>query len=148
MEYHPWVLEDDETSQNWESAIAPPKAGIDALREAYKNGKLKEMVDARVSEAAASANGLASEGGKPKFEKADTSDSIMRTEESRGENPWIGKLEGEAENAASGYALFVFDDRSSGAFKLVPVSRQYKFMQKPKHSKLTADEAEKQVSNE
>lgn len=154
MEMFPWVLEDDETSLNWESAIAPPQAGIDNLRRDLKSGKLKEMVDAKSNQASTSGTGQVKTEGEGSNSNGngdgqkEEQDSIMRTEDSRGQAPWIGKLEGDAENAASSYALFVFDERKQGAFRLVPVSRQYKFMQRPKHSKLTADEAEKEVSAE
>lgn len=62
--------------------------------------------------------------------------------------PWIGQLEGDSdENSTSHHVLFSFDERNAGGFKVVPVRRQYKFMQLHKHV-LTGDQVEEEFARQ
>ncbi|PWN35403.1 uncharacterized protein FA14DRAFT_41092 [Meira miltonrushii] len=143
----PWILEDYETSKEWESRRKESRRGLKALQQGIKvrrKGGRFPSLPKREEE------GLDAAGVK----KEDPDGSGIKADpESLGENhaPWIGKMEGEAHESAStsaggatSHALFVFDERDAGGFRVVPVSRMYKFLQKPKHANdMSYDEAEK-----
>lgn len=148
-EVFPWVLEDYETAKEWESRRKESRKGIKALQQGIK---------------------LRKEGGqfpsKPKVDEfivkkeedginAEEEDKRVQMEAAAKQNhaPWIGKLEGEAHESAStssggamSHALFIFDERDKGGFRVVPVGRMYKFLQKPAYANnLSWEEAEKAV---
>ncbi|CDR88414.1 related to TFG1-TFIIF subunit (transcription initiation factor), 105 kD [Sporisorium scitamineum] len=142
-EHFPWVLEDFETSEEWESIRTPIPTGARALQDhidelkakqsnagnADANGDVK-MQDSNSSSKVKPENGIKQESG------ASSSTSHA---------PWIGKLEGDSSSEASSlHVLFVFDERDAGGFKVVPVSRMYKFLQKPKHSTMTNEQVEQE----
>jgi transcription initiation factor TFIIF subunit alpha len=139
----PWILEDNETTKDWESRRKESRRGLKALQLGIKARR---------------------DGGSfPSLPRADEdtlrAESIAKEEDSKldvktsNENhaPWIGKLEGEAHESGStsaggamSHALFVFDEREAGSFRLVPVTRMYKFLQRPKHAnKMSWEDAEK-----
>ncbi|WFD41396.1 transcription factor IIF subunit tfg1 [Malassezia psittaci] len=115
-EFYPWVLEDFETSNDWESSRNPAANSIQAL-EAY-------YVMEQERRARAAAAGM--EDVKPI--KAEIKTETNPTAPAHA--PWIGQLEGESdENSLSHHVLFAFDERNAGGFKVIPIRRQYKFMQ-------------------
>ncbi|KAE8227966.1 hypothetical protein CF326_g7118 [Tilletia indica] len=160
QEYMPWVLEDFETSEEWESghqAAARYRALVAQFGEKHAscagNAGLVQMYLRGAVEGAEGED----DGAKKKKKK-------MAGFMDRNHAPWIGKLEGDvhststttaqkpltADNAApssytsvssSPHVIFVFDHRHDGSFKLVPVQAAYKFTQKPAYSTTTADEA-------
>ncbi|PWZ00151.1 hypothetical protein BCV70DRAFT_217165 [Testicularia cyperi] len=148
-EHFPWVLEDFETSNEWESIRTPIPTGaralqdhIDELKKKRENGDdatvghISSSSDVKIEE---SASLVKSEAGL----KAEASTAASASSTSHA--PWIGKLDGDSSSDASSlHVLFVFDERDAGGFKVVPVSRMYKFLQKPKHSTMTNDEVEQE----
>ncbi|KAJ1018940.1 hypothetical protein NDA16_004743 [Ustilago loliicola] len=143
-EHFPWVLEDFETSEEWESIRTPIPTGARALQDhidelknkGNKNGSSSTDAngDVRMQD---SSSTVKSEPGVKQESSASASGSATS------HAPWIGKLEGDSSSEASSlHVLFVFDERDAGGFKVVPVSRMYKFLQKPKHSTLTNEQVE------
>ncbi len=141
-EHFPWVLEDFETSEEWESIRTPIPTGaralqyhIDELKGKQKASNTDASGDVKMQDstsAVKSENGIKSESAASASSSASTSHA-----------PWIGKLEGDSSSEASSlHVLFVFDERDAGGFKVVPVSRMYKFLQKPKHSTMTNEQVE------
>lgn len=158
----PWILEDHETDKEWEGRRKESRRGLNALKEALQAKRDKgEPISVRPSLAAedaakeAAAHFEASQrlSGAVQKEDPGVKDEQVKPEAKSNENhaPWIGKLEGEAHESGStaaggamSHALFVFDERGAGGFRVVPVSRMYKFIQKPKHAtKISWEEAEK-----
>ncbi|KAJ9479694.1 Transcription initiation factor IIF subunit alpha [Pseudozyma hubeiensis] len=144
-EHFPWVLEDFETSEDWESVRTPIPTGARALQD-----HIDELKAKRSDSSGADANGdvkmhdtntkVKAEGGIKQESGASASASS-----STSHAPWIGKLEGDSSSEASSlHVLFVFDERDAGGFKVVPVSRMYKFLQKPKHSTMTNEQVEQE----
>lgn len=147
----PWVLEDHETEKEWEGRRKESTKGLKALQEALKlrhEGHPFPTLPSLEEEQAAKAIRESGQGVKKEDPEKDDVKPQVRNENHA---PWIGKLEGEAHGSGStadggavSHALFVFDERGAGGFRVVPVSRMYKFIQKPKHaSKLDWEEAEK-----
>lgn len=138
----PWVLEDYETSKEWESRRKDSRRGLKALQQGIKvrreGGRFPSR--AAISETA--------------IKKEEDGEEDKKEKPKENHAPWIGKLEGEAHESAStsaggamSHALFIFDERGAGGFRVVPVSRMYKFLQRPAHANnLTWEEAEKAVS--
>lgn len=142
----PWVLEDYETSKEWESRRKESRRGLKALQQGIKirreGGRFPSLPKREES----------LEGASVKKEDPDSNDIKVESNLSSANHaPWIGKMEGEAHESAStsaggatSHALFIFDERGAGGFRVVPVSRMYKFLQKPKHANaMSWDEAEK-----
>lgn len=158
----PWVLEDWETKKKWEPAKTPNRNGLKALEQAIKVRKEGGAWPVRLSSKAKleedgvkkEEEGVRGKKGKGKGDESSEEDD----DDPHGPNhtPWIGKLDGEAHESAStsaggamSHALFIFDDRGAGGFRMVPVSRMYKFLQRPKHAnKIGWEEAEELVSVE
>ncbi|KAK0528155.1 transcription factor IIF subunit tfg1 [Tilletia horrida] len=170
QEFMPWVLEDFETSEDWESGVQAAnryKALVAQFGDKYANcagnaGLVQMYLRGAVETAqnGGAGSGLVGEVKEEKKKRAGYMD--------RNHSPWIGKLEGDVHgglNAAaaaaaaaasrgdgsaatsginissSPHVIFVFDHRHDGSFKLVPVQAAYKFTQKPAYSTTTADEA-------
>ncbi|EPQ25920.1 uncharacterized protein PFL1_06594 [Pseudozyma flocculosa PF-1] len=150
QEYFPWVLEDFETSEEWESTRNPVPTGAKALEgwidELKAKGQLQqpgssEARDGDVSMASAGPSSAVKDEGEAA--KASAAGPSSSSASASSHAPWIGKLEGDSdENATSHHVLFVFDERDAGGFKVVPVTRMYKFLQKPKHSTMSNEEVE------
>ncbi|CAO1634934.1 unnamed protein product [Sympodiomycopsis kandeliae] len=129
----PWVLEDFDTPNYWESSRTGRKDNLYALAEHLDEGGI----------------------GLPDLDNPESTESVKMEEDVKGSNkhqadvkpsdrrmiqhaPWIGKLEGDdmalgsADTAASSSAqvLLVFDERNQGGFRVVPVRKTYRFMQK------------------
>ena len=144
-EHFPWVLEDFETSEEWESIRTPIPTGARALQEHIDQLKAKASgsstdgnADVKMQDAKTT---VKSEGGIKQESGASAASSSSTTSHA----PWIGKLEGDSSSEASSlHVLFVFDERDAGGFKVVPVSRMYKFLQKPKHSTMTNEQVEQE----
>lgn len=143
-EHFPWVLEDFETSEEWESIRTPVPTGaralqdhIDELKGKQRSNNTDGSGDVKMSDATnavKSENGIKQESGASASASSSTSHA-----------PWIGKLEGDSSSEASSlHVLFVFDERDAGGFKVVPVSRMYKFLQKPKYSTMTNEQVEQE----
>ncbi|KAI3623017.1 TFG1 [Malassezia furfur] len=114
-EFFPWVLEDFETSNDWESSRNPAANSIQALEAYYI------METERRARAAAAGVDAHPVNAEVKAEAGPVAPAHA---------PWVGQLEGESdENSMSHHVLFVFDERNTGGFKVVPIRRQYKFMQ-------------------
>lgn len=114
-EFFPWVLEDFETSNDWESSRNPAANSIQALEAYYI------METERRERAAAAGVDAHPVKAEVKAEAGPVAPAHA---------PWVGQLEGESdENSMSHHVLFVFDERNAGGFKVVPIRRQYKFMQ-------------------
>ncbi len=126
-EYFPWVLEDFETSENWESTRTADPRGTEALKAWL------DYVDKH-------------EGKAPPREGAKLEEDSDKPT-GKGYAPWIGRMEGE-QNRSSHHVFFILDHKGSGAFKVVPVKKSYKFTQRPKHAVLTSDQAEEAVSRQ
>ena len=126
-EFFPWVLEDFETSQEWESSREPLPNSLKALEQYYYAEKERRE------------HGLP----PPKTEPGAASQTLVAPHA-----PWIGQLEGDSdENSTSHHVLFAFDERNAGGFQVVPVRRQYKFMQLHKHA-MTSDQIEEEFSKQ
>lgn len=127
-EFFPWVLEDFETGEAWESGRTPDPRSKDALKAwlAYveEHGSAPPPSEAQAKAQA----------------KAQANEGRGATAAGRGHAPWVGQLEGD--EGASHHLLFALDHAGSGAFKVIPVRKHYKFRQKPRHSTLTPDEVE------
>lgn len=165
----PWVLEDEETSKEWESSRTINPSGLAALREEVEKFEKGQKSDVRfLSEQEQQAVGEGSNDinmstsnepgtssivdskvkleAQPKVE-TDMDSHDQATAETRATNhaPWLGKLEGD-NGDANNHVLFVFDSTTEkGEFRCVPISKTYRFLQKSK-SHLSAEEAEKEVS--
>ncbi|KDN38643.1 Rap30/74 interaction domain-containing protein [Tilletiaria anomala UBC 951] len=130
-EFFPWVLEDFETSEAWESARKVDPRGKDSLKHwleyVDKHGKPPPRDVSRDQQQvnSDSKNGV----------------SVVGKAQGKGYAPWIGRMEGE-QNKSSHHVFFILDHAGSGAFKVVPVKKNYKFLQRPKYSTLSADQAE------
>jgi transcription initiation factor TFIIF subunit alpha len=148
----PWILEDYETSKEWESRRKESRRGIKALQQGIKarreGGRFPSKAKGKEKEV---------EGVKKEEDGMDAEEEEKKLQvENAKENhaPWIGKLEGEAHESGStssggamSHALFIFDERDKGGFRVVPVERMYKFLQKPTYANnLSWEEAEKAVS--
>lgn len=159
----PWVLEDWETKKKWEPARTVNKKGLKALELAVKARKEGAAWPVRIStkvkpeedEDVKKEEGIGNRGGrKGKKKEEDSSEEDEEDPHGANHSPWIGKLDGEAHESAStsaggamSHALFIFDDRGAGGFRMVPVSRMYKFLQRPKHAnRIGWEEAEELVS--
>lgn len=143
-EHFPWVLEDFETSEEWESIRTPIPTGARALQEHIDELKAKNSgskSDANGDVTMQDKKGTVKSEDGIKHESAAAAASSSSTSHA----PWIGKLEGDSSSEASSlHVLFVFDERDAGGFKVVPVSRMYKFLQKPKHSTMTNEQVEQE----
>lgn len=129
-EFFPWVLEDFETAQEWESSREPLPNSLKALEQYYYAEKERR------------AHGLAP---PPKAEPG--SGPAPRTVAAP-HAPWIGQLEGDSdENSTSHHVLFAFDERNAGGFQVVPIRRQYKFMQLHKQA-MTSDQIEEEFAKQ
>lgn len=132
----PWVMEDFETPNYWESSRTGRKDNLYALAKHLEEGGtgLDE----------ASGEGPKKEDGSSDVKPADQ--MIVK------HAPWIGKLEGDdmalgsadTASGSSSMVLFVFDERGQGGFKVVPVRKQYRFMQKSRFAKQLNDEEREQ----
>lgn len=140
----PWVLEDYETGKEWESRRKESRRGLKALQQGIKVRREGGRFPSQA---------LGAEGAVKKEEDAEDDKAAIKAKENHA--PWIGKLEGEAHESGStaaggamSHALFIFDERGAGGFRVVPVSRMYKFLQKPAYANnLSWEEAEKAVSD-
>lgn len=129
-EFFPWVLEDFETSNDWESSRNPAANSVQALEAYYIMEK-----ERRERMAAAGMEDV-----KPVKTEVKTESGPVAPAHA----PWIGQLEGESdENSMSHHVLFVFDERNAGGFKVVPIRRLYKFMQSQRPV-LDSDEVEEE----
>lgn len=149
-EVQPWVLEDYETSKDWESRRKESRRGLKALQLGIKarreGGRFPSLPHPS----------LVADTIKVKKEEVLDEDDKKPAKGKDNHAPWIGKLEGEAHESAStaaggamSHALFIFDERNEGGFRVVPVSRMYKFLQKPAHANnMSWEESEKLVSIE
>ena len=130
-EYFPWILEDFETAESWESARKLDPRSKEALRiwmdYVDKHGR------APPRDVSKDQNVTTSSGSNGVTE--------LGRAEGKGYAPWVGKMEGE-QNKSSHHVLFILDHAGSGAFKVVPVRKTYRFLQRPKHSTLTSEQAE------
>lgn len=127
-EFFPWVLEDFETSQEWESSREPLPNSLKALEQYYYAEKERRE------------HGLA-----PPAPKAE---STAPQSLAAPHAPWIGQLEGDSdENSTSHHVLFAFDERNAGGFQVVPIRRQYKFMQLHKQA-MTSDQIEEEFAKQ
>ncbi|SNX85033.1 related to TFG1 - TFIIF subunit (transcription initiation factor), 105 kD [Melanopsichium pennsylvanicum] len=148
QEHFPWVLEDFETQEEWESIRTPIPTGARALQDHIDELKGKQNGASSSNTHATghvkmqdSKSAVKTEGGVKQESGAVASCSSSSTSHA----PWIGKLEGDDSSEASSlHVLFVFDERDAGGFKVVPVSRMYKFLQKPKHSTMTNEQVEQE----
>lgn len=131
----PWVLEDYETGNHWESSRVGRKDSIFALAKHLEEGGVGVPDDSAIKSAE----------GEEDVKAVDT--KVIQ------HAPWIGKLEGDdaslsSEGSTSAQVLFVFDERNQGGFKVVPIRRTYRFMQKSRFmDNLGDEEREKEVSN-
>ncbi|WFD33476.1 transcription factor IIF subunit tfg1 [Malassezia cuniculi] len=131
-EFFPWVLEDFETLNEWESSQNPLPNSLKALGQYYDSELERRR---RAVESGASVT-VKEEPAPKKEESAVAGPSHA---------PWVGQLEGDSgESTSSHHVLFVFDDRNAGGFKVVPIKRQYKFMQTPRHAVLNEDQIEEE----
>jgi transcription initiation factor TFIIF subunit alpha len=133
----PWVLEDFDTPREWTSARSAPPSGINALQEALeaRSKGLPSVLDVKPEELV-------------KEEKMEEGSQMAAAARKKDANhaPWIGKLEGDADDGEN-HVLFVFDAEGDGGFRVVPVTKSYRFLQKPKHANaISWEEAEKEVS--
>lgn len=134
-EHFPWILEDFETSEEWESTRVPVPSGLQALENWMD--ELKKKKEDGTADVPMSESSTVKDEAAVKHERGNTAGASHA--------PWIGKLEGDSdENSSSHHVLFVFDERDAGGFKVVPVTRMYKFLQKPKHSVLSNEEIEQE----
>ena len=125
-EFYPWVLEDFDTAQEWESSREPLPNSLRALEAWYLAEQERRA-----------------EGREP---KPSVIEEPRITSGLAPHAPWVGQLEGESdEHSASHHVLFVFDDRNAGGFKVVPVRRQYKFMPLQKHM-LNSEQVEEEFA--
>lgn len=146
-EHFPWVLEDFETPDEWESIRTPIPTGTRALQDHIDELKAKKMGASASMDANGDVNMQDTTSSKAKGEHAIKQESSVSASSSSSTShaPWIGKLEGDSSSEASSlHVLFVFDERDAGGFKVVPVSRMYKFLQKPKHSTMTNEQVEQE----
>ncbi|PWN18464.1 hypothetical protein BCV69DRAFT_285092 [Microstroma glucosiphilum] len=123
----PWVLEDYETGNYWESSRVGRKDSIFALAKHLEEGGVGVPDDSTVK------TGDGEEDVKPVDSKV-----IQHA-------PWVGKLEGDdaslsSDASSSAQVLFVFDERNQGGFKVVPIRRTYRFMQKSRFMDNLGDE--------
>ncbi|PKI84224.1 hypothetical protein MVES_001542 [Malassezia vespertilionis] len=131
-EFYPWVLEDFETSNDWESARLPAPNSIEALESLYLSER-----ERRERLAAAGVDDPGAPLIKTEAKAEEGSSASMHA-------PWIGQLEGDSdENSSAHHVLFAFDERNAGGFKVIPVRRLYKFMQLQKHA-IDGDEVEEE----
>ncbi|KAL4402404.1 RNA polymerase II general transcription initiation factor protein [Malassezia pachydermatis] len=131
-EFYPWVLEDFETSQEWESAREPLPNSLKMLEQYYYAEKERREHGTDT---------------KPRMPKSEATSSAAHGPSSS-HAPWIGQLEGDSdENSTSHHVLFVFDERNAGGFKVVPIRRQYKFMQLQKHA-LSSEQVEEEFARQ
>lgn len=137
-EFFPWILEDFETSENWESARKMDPRGRDALKAWIKYVDKNGGPPATEGSSSASREQSVAAG-------TDGANGKSASTTGKGHAPWIGKMEGES-SKASHHVFFVLDHQGSGAFKVVPTRKTFKFLQKPKYSTLTSDQAEEVVS--
>ncbi|CAD7060671.1 unnamed protein product [Tilletia caries] len=169
QEYMPWVLEDFETSEEWESGVQAAnryKALVAQFGDKYANcagnaGLVQMYLRGAVDGGQGGGEGVVKEEEEEEKRKKRKVAGFM----DRNHAPWIGKLEGDVHSAStatpkpsdpsssasttsayttvssSPHVIFVFDHRHDGSFKLVPVQAAYKFTQKPAYSTTTADEA-------
>ena len=132
-EFFPWVLEDFETLNEWESSRDPLPNSLQSLA-AYYNAEMARREaneDVKVGDE------------KPFVKREDEPTNAPAGGASHA--PWVGQLEGDSdENSTSHHVLFVFDERNAGGFKVVPVRRLYKFMQTPRHAVLNEDQVEEE----
>ena len=145
-EIMPWILEDYDTSKEWESRRKESRRGLKALQQGVNMRREGGRFPSRPKEASGSLLKKEEGGDGIKEEQGVTQAKLNHA-------PWIGKLEGEAHESAStsaggamSHALFIFDERNNGGFRVVPVSRMYKFLQKPAYANnLSWEDAEKAV---
>ncbi|SAM82754.1 related to TFG1-TFIIF subunit (transcription initiation factor) [Ustilago bromivora] len=139
-EHFPWVLEDFETSEEWESIRTPIPTGARALQD-----HIDELKNKGGRNDSTDANGDVNMQDSSSRVKCEAGVKQESAGSATSHAPWIGKLEGDSSSEASSlHVLFVFDERDAGGFKVVPVSRMYKFLQKPKHSTLTNEQVEQE----
>lgn len=130
-EFFPWVLEDFETANEWESARNPLPNSLKALAQYYDSELERRR---RIAE-----------GDAPPVVKTEAAPKEEEPTAGPSHAPWVGQLEGDSgETTASHHVLFVFDERNAGSFKMVPIKRQYKFMQTPRHAVLNEDQIEEE----
>ncbi|UZJ51702.1 hypothetical protein CBS101457_001022 [Exobasidium rhododendri] len=150
----PWILEDYETGKEWESRRKESRRGIKALQEGIKIRKEGGQFPSRSSKAGEiTVKKEEDEVKKEETVAEEKEDKELQKDSATKHNhaPWIGKLEGEAHASAStssggamSHALLIFDERNQGGFRVVPVGRMYKFLQKPAYANnLSWEEAEK-----
>ncbi|EST05047.1 Transcription Factor IIF, Rap30/Rap74, interaction [Kalmanozyma brasiliensis GHG001] len=139
-EHFPWVLEDFETSEEWESIRTPIPTGARALQD-----HIDELKGRQASFSNKDANGDIKMQDVKSTVKPEHGVKQESSSSATSHAPWIGKLEGDSSSEASSlHVLFVFDERDAGGFKVVPVSRMYKFLQKPKHSTMSNEQVEQE----
>ncbi|PWN24418.1 hypothetical protein BDZ90DRAFT_234975 [Jaminaea rosea] len=140
----PWVLEDFETGNHWESSRTARKDSVHALAKHFLDG----------------GEGLAGPKEEEGGEEEEKKGRIKREDNRLVQHaPWIGKLEGgdgavsssssstsngrapsTSTSDASAQVLFVFDERNQGGFKVVPLRKTYRFMQKSRFADERGDE--------
>lgn len=130
----PWVLEDFETGNNWESSRTQRKDGLAAMARHFQEGGRGLPTPDESSTA----------GIKPEEQSEDKKPNVADAKLVQ-HAPWVGKLEGndlahETSSSSSAQVLFVFDERNQGGFKVVPVRKSYRFMQKSRFANEMGDE--------
>lgn len=134
-EHQPWILEDFETPNYWESSRTGRKDNLYALARHLEEGGTgleDKPLAVKNEEDSAAGNG----DSKPFDRKV-----VQHA-------PWVGKLEGDdmalgsadTASGSSAQVLFVFDERNQGGFKVVPVRKTYRFMQKSRFGESLNDE--------
>ncbi|WFD30747.1 transcription factor IIF subunit tfg1 [Malassezia sp. CBS 17886] len=137
-EFFPWVLEDFDTVQDWESARDPLPNSLAALESYIQAEKARRERAAEY--------GVAPDAPevKPKLEAKSEPGAAPPSAPTASHAPWVGQLEGDSdENSLSHHVLFAFDERSAGGFKVIPVRRLYKFAQLQKNAR-SSDEVEEE----
>lgn len=146
----PWVLEDFETGHGWESARTPRKDSLAALSKHFDEGGngLTEEGSSQIKAEVKSENSDATAEQKPLQAATPTTQENKLVQHA----PWIGKLEGSDQSLASSdtssaQVLFVFDERNQGGFRIVPVRKTYRFMQRSRFAnELNDEEREKEYA--
>ncbi|CAO1625058.1 unnamed protein product [Parajaminaea phylloscopi] len=141
----PWVLEDFETGHGWESSRTPRKDSLAALAKHFDEGG-SGLADGSGGDGDAGADGVKAEQAGP-----ERPDGEGQKEPNNHENkiiqhaPWVGKLEGSDQSlssseTSSAQVLFVFDERNQGGFRVIPVRKTYRFMQRSRFANELGDE--------
>ncbi|CEH19193.1 Transcription initiation factor IIF, large subunit (RAP74), partial [Ceraceosorus bombacis] len=155
----PWILEDQETSKEWESSRTLNPSGLAALREEvekFERGETSNirfvqepLTEAPTGDGMSTINISADSGGQVKREPTEMLEPAIKTDvkgsidnKTTNHSPWLGKLEGD-NGDANNHVLFVFDSAGEGGFRCIPLSKTYRFLQKSTNS-LSAEEIERE----